>query len=50
MEILESIAWLALGFIPTHVTLEVITSTRQREGETVQTEGEGGKNRCSKIA
>jgi hypothetical protein len=26
MEIFESIAWLALGFIPTFVTLEVITS------------------------
>ena len=31
MEILESIAWLALGFIPTLVTLEVITSTTGRK-------------------
>lgn len=31
MEILESIAWLALGFIPTLVTLEVITSMTDRK-------------------
>jgi hypothetical protein len=31
MEILESIAWLALGFIPTLVTLEVIASTTGRK-------------------
>ena len=44
MEILESIAWLALGFIPTLVTLEVITPmTGRKRVKLVLTEGEGGK-------
>ena len=45
MEILESIAWLALGFIPTLVTLEVITSMMGRKSVKLYEQ----KGRAAKI-